>query len=165
MTRHNARRNRLQSADFAAALDTIRRNMLGLEWAVIGGVAVAFHANPPVTVDIDVLLYGDRSIEDDLRGRMTDWGMKRLWFPSSSMRGLPQHGWQFRHETGFQAECDILLTGMDGYLRQVVQRAKPQASGVCVATPEDIVVMKSMIGRDKDWEDIQELTRMLNRMM
>lgn len=162
--RRDAQKNVLQSADFRAAIADINERLTGKRWALIGGLAAAAHANPPVTVDIDILMIGDHSPElsDDMRDRMFEWTMERLWFPTSQLHGLPKRGWQFHHRAGFVADLDVLLADGDEFLTHAVESAVVVGTVPAkVITAEDLIIMKSLVGRDKDWEDILDLQRTL----
>ena len=175
-SRRDARKNVLLSADFQAAIADIKARLAGKQWALIGGLAAAAHANPPVTVDIDILMIGDHSQElsDEMRYRMSvptlketpsdalGWGMDRLWFPTSQLHGLPKRGWQFHHRTEFVAELDVLITDGDAFLTRAVESAVVVARVPAkVITAEDLIITKSLVGRDKDWDDILDLQRTL----
>lgn len=159
MSRHDARHNILEGLDLREAILDIQSALSGWHWVLVGGLAVAYHANPPVTVDIDILVDVGRRHEYALRERMKGWSARRLWFPSSVMRGLPKHGLQFSHSRGFQAQCDMLFSGTDRYLQSIVARgtAANLPGKIRVITPEDLIVMKSLVGRDKDYEDVQAI--------
>ncbi len=161
--RYKARKDFLRTPECAQLLQLVGKNVG--RWypcCLVGGLAVTHHANPPSTMDVDILVDCIKEDAQALINSFERWEARPLWFPGRQ-KGIPQHGLQLRSEIpGFPAEIDLLFAGTDKYLKSVVARAVKaffQDGGVefRVITAEDLVVMKSLVGRDKDMADIQEL--------
>jgi len=151
-----------------------RRTVLGVqklidgrfESALIGGLAVAYYANPPVTVDADFLADVDEDVFNNFRADMVRarWGAMPLAF-TTRRAGYPQRGFAFERMLPDMAKyerADFLFAGEDTYLQSVVRRGKLvtiQGARLRVARPEDIIVLKTLSGRDKDIEDVFALMR------
>ena len=158
-----ARRNILETAEFASILETFQdaiKQVGNPRYCLIGGLAVAHHANPPVTIDADFLVSGNKAIMHGIAATLQDDG----WEPTplhlkTNMKGFPRFGYLIRNRNGLQ--IDILATLGDGYLRRVIKRAGtlkiPGGLVTPVASAEDLIVLKTLAGRDKDIDDIQEL--------
>ena len=176
-----ARKQHLGSADFRMLAADVSAILQGYHYALIGGLAVAYYANPPVTIDVDLLIDATEADAGDIVERMEGWTSKRLWFVSGRL-GMPQYGMQFSRTEPFVADLDVLFTGDDKYLRSVVRKAglhevQPGLQFPVVAA-EDLMVIKTLVGREKDVEDTQALfealgdkldeeyiTRMVNKLL
>ena len=149
---------------------------IGFRAALIGGLAVAYHANPPITADVDLLIYGYwkellkacKKYCRPLGFRVTVFGFltkrQRLGQPMKGVRLITPEG---------DYTFDLLTTGRDQYLRSVIDRSveitlysmpqnlariEPQEmADIRVVMPEDLVVMKIMSGREKDVDDVRVL--------
>lgn len=164
--RKRTRRRILQEPGFRETAKQVFDLLEGHRGALIGGLAVSWYANPPVTPDVDFL--SDIPYEK-LRSRgeklsMQKWDVFPLAFVHRQ-RGLPQRGVGFEKAYPY-ISIDILLTGEDTYLLQVLTRAKlvdiQPGFSLPIVTAEDLVVMKTLVGRDKDFEDIKELRMALS---
>lgn len=132
----------------------------GISYALVGGLATAYHANPVVTVDVDFLVDDDRSrIESAVRG------LGRL-FPLRFMgrtQGLPRAGVRLVM-SDVSSEVDLISASDDLFLMSTVESAKTVKIGevLCpVITAENLIVMKTLVGRDKDLEDVFEIRKVL----
>ena len=129
---------------------------------LIGGMAVAYYSNPPVTVDADFLIRADKYSLTFVREALekAGWDCVPLRFVTNQ-KGFPRYGLSCKNEVG---SADLLCTGHDSFLNSVVNRAFTVAVlGVktLVVTPEDLIVIKTLVGREKDIEDITHLYRTL----
>jgi predicted nucleotidyltransferase len=157
-----ARKQVLQSADFAATCREIKRLLKGFEYCLVGGLAVSVYANPPVTVDVDILVV---AAVTDLRLLFSRfgkaWTSSSLWFPSRRS-GVPTGGLNVSRENP-HVDVDLLATGSDSFLVNAVRDArntKLQTNlWMPVILPEDLVIMKSLVGRDKDIDDVVAISR------
>lgn len=155
----------LATPEFAQATSSAREMLAGLRYCLIGGLAVGYHVNPPVTIDIDLLVLGTEAqivAQLDRQPESEHWLRHRLWLPNK-LRGLPRRGLHLIRKDGYEAEVDLLATGEDKFLRSVVEHAREvevhQGLNFPVCTAEDIIIMKSLVGRDKDMDDISQLYR------
>lgn len=128
-----------------------------LPCAVIGGLAVSARGQPRVTADIDMVVATDVEGMLGLLGTLpttpfeplfqgVDEVIERAYLPPMRHR---QH----------RIKVDLAV-GMSGFERQAVARAKPvQLAGVSVpvVTTEDLILMKTLAGRDQDQLDLQML--------
>ncbi len=146
----------LSSVEFDATSKVIKRLLAGLDYCLIGGLAVGHYVNPPVTVDVDVLVDADQDALDRIAANTNT-----LWHSlvfHSQLKGLPRYGVAISHKDG---EIDLISTGSDEYLVRVVKNSKAVLVAPKVKMPvisaEDLVVMKTLVGRDKDSDDVDEL--------
>lgn len=158
MDRKYARRGVLESPEFKALVLEVKEKLQGYSYALIGGLAVAHYANPPVTIDADFLVDADKLGLREIGIRFQEDGWKEyVLFFATRQHGYPRHGTQFRKEN---AIVDLLATGKDRYLRSVVRDAQPvQELGLSVITAEDLIVMKTLAGREKDLDDTLEIQK------
>ena len=130
----------------------------GVIYCLVGGLAVAHYANPPVTVDADFLIGGGSSQLEDLRMAMGPaWRATPLAF-ASRLQGMPRRGYTLRARDD-RLQIDLLASGMDEFLDSAVVDAQGNllvvgAVAIPVMRAEELVVMKSLMGREKDIEDI-----------
>jgi predicted nucleotidyltransferase len=70
-------------------------------------------------------------------------------------KGFPKHGWALR-KPGC-TDIDLISTSRDAYLSKIVFEAKvvvlKGAIRIPMITAEDLIVMKTLVGRDKDIDD------------
>jgi len=159
------RKQFLKTAMFKKAMSDVASvlDRFSVKFALVGGLAVAYHANPPVTVDIDLLLMiGRKSQEEhDIMGAFMDegWRSHPLHFGYRHI-GLPKSGHAIFRDLP-QATVDLIFAGGDPFLAGAVQDAEVHEvqSGlhVPVISTEDLIIMKTLVGRDKDLADVSEL--------
>jgi predicted nucleotidyltransferase len=167
MRKYEQRRNdALKSPQFRQTILDVQRVIDNrFDYALIGGLAVAFYANPPVTIDADFLTIADSGLfaSFTLDMRNYGWVTARLVFPGNRL-GYPKSGMAFERIANDNAHerADFLFAGRDSYLQSVVQVA-PFVSvyGVRlkIVRPEDLIIIKTLAGRDKDVEDALAVTR------
>lgn len=168
--RQYTRKRILQSKEFKVALREVDKRLGGkFDYALIGGLAVAYYANPPVTVDVDFFVDAvEQEVEEIAETFVRDgWTQVPLRF-TARMKGFPRRGVRVYRESP-PADIDFLATGGDVYLQSVVRRAKYQevAPGVVVKVigPEDLIIVKTLAGRDKDIEDVIRVTKALGEKL
>jgi hypothetical protein len=164
MSRFDARQDFLRYSHFKVAVTEAMDFLYGrVEFALIGGLAVSFYANPPVTVDIDFLVKSSWfSAYKSLVPLFEEngWKSNNLCFPggkgqiSDVFRMIKRHGEN-------KSVVDLLLTNTDEFLVSVVNgssvhEVQPKLK-VPVARIEDILVLKSLAKRDKDVADMEML--------
>jgi hypothetical protein len=130
---------------------------IDLKYAVVGGIAMAFHDQPRFTKDIDILV-----LPEDL-GEIAVIFEKIGYFESSDP-------WTFKNtnltlhrfmkvEGGDFLTVDI-LAGSDDKYRKVVNNAlleKSEKGVVKIANKNDLIWMKEMRNSDQDKVDIKRL--------
>lgn len=150
----------LAGPEFAAVARDVPLLLADYSYCLVGGLAVGFHANPPVTVDIDILVCADADGLRNIAYSVTEWRVQPLWF-MSRQKGLPRSGVKLIRNVDYSAQVDLIATGKDDFLRSVVEHSRKVnvADKVMfpVCTVEDLIVMKVLVGRDKDMEDVSEL--------
>ncbi len=132
-------------------------NKLGARYAVIGGVAMAFHGTPRFTHDVDILLH-----PDDLH--LAKMAFERLnyqesadpWtFPNTK---LTLHRF-LKVENEDEMSFDILIATESEY-QDMISNAVDTASNagtVRVASKRDLIALKKARFSNQDEVDIQEL--------
>jgi len=152
MDKAEPRENTLRDA-FDGVVDVLATS--SVPYALIGGLAVAFHGLPRSTRDIDLL-----------------WSIPRIALPSV-LEKLSQRGFTFRldeviRELGedhfsrisFHGVRVDILEAVLPLFRGVVERAKAEAvrgRTVRVAAPGDLVALKLLAGRENDLADVKAI--------
>lgn len=119
---------------------------VGVEYAVIGALALAPHNAPRETGDIDILI-SSKSVE-----RL--WGLHGQGY---MLRPGATHSlWMFTG--GPKVPVDVLVEGQEGGLPNPVHH-RIKLFGVWFATKEALIEMKYRAGRPQDLADIDALER------
>ena len=133
-----------------------------IPYAVGGALALAAHGVPRATYDVDMNIgvEGTTFFSDEvLRGLEEKCGIA---FSETQEQLLAKS-----EETGFiqgasgMIKVDLFFPNID-YLREVVEKALPlplYGETINVIGSDDLIVMKSIFGRDKDFVDIHSLAR------
>lgn len=129
-----------------------------IEYALIGGVAMAFHAEPRFTKDIDILIK-EKGLE-----KMVNILKKEGYFPSSapwSFRntGLTLHRF-LKIEDGDEMIIDILVSANKHYERIVDNALNAESEGtgiVRLANKKDLIWLKKMRNSKQDQADVEKL--------
>jgi len=143
--------------EFSAIVAAFRKRKL--RFAVVGGLAMAFHDEPRFTRDIDLLLHSDD--EERLVPAMTKLG----YFESSPPfrpRKTPIVLRRFVKVEGEEFIPVDVLIGRARRIDAIVEHAASQRwkrSTVRVATKEDIIKLKKGRSSDQDRVDIKRLRR------
>ena len=129
----------------------------GIEFALIGGLAVSLRGQPRMTVDVDLVMLSDVERALELVREIDSTPFAPL-FPGVEEVVARSSILPLRHRTtGIRVDVAI---GMSGFERQAVRRAAPVSIGavrVPVVATEDLLVMKALAGRPQDEEDIRGL--------
>ncbi len=130
---------------------------LDLEFALVGGVAVALVSTPRFTADIDVVLLDVDERLEWLIGALGDAGYSpRVADPLAFARRT--RVLTLRDASGVGID---LMLGLLPFDRDLVHRALSlclaDSTIVPVASPEHLIVMKAIAWRAKDQQDIREL--------
>lgn len=126
-----------------------------IPWMVIGGVAVALTGRPRATVDADVTVLVEDSELEHLISAASDHGIEPRVTDALSF-ALENRVLLMRHNAS-GASIDVSL-GMLPFEVEALDRAlRTDIGGFCinVASADDLVIMKAIAGRDKDWADIE----------
>lgn len=152
----------LESTKF---LSTVREvttalDRLDIRYALFGGIAVAYHANPPVTIDADFLIDTEKMDILQIIFLSGKWKVHPFVFPQRGP-GFPKYG--YRIQKPGRTVVDLISTSEDAYLSSVVARAKRVSlSGVPVPVvrAEDLIVIKTLANRAKDLSDVGVLRKL-----
>ena len=135
-----------------AALDRI-----GAEYAVVGGIAVSFHAEPRYTKDIDLLFY---AIDiDRVRSELNGLGYKveaKPWTFESSEITL----YRFSKFEGEEHMMVDVMVGSEQEHEEIVRNAIAEETDygmVKVASKKDLIKMKRLRNSAQDVADIEAL--------
>lgn len=132
-------------------------NRIGIRYAIVGGLALAFHGKPRFTRDIDVLLHHeDLSI---LRTTVEKLGYEETaqpWLLTNTTLTLHRF---LKVEGEDELMIDVLLAHDSEHLRIIrdAVRAESAVGYVPVADRRDIIRMKMSRNSNQDRADISEL--------
>jgi hypothetical protein len=128
-----------------------------VSYSVIGGIAMAFHAEPRFTRDIDLLVH------PDAMGDVKDALAKCGYFESSAPWTFKNTRMTLRRFMKTEGEdnlvVDVLASGEKRY-KEILKNSIEQESTdgpVRIADKEDMVWMKQQRGSDQDRVDIERL--------
>lgn len=126
----------------------------GWKFCLIGGVAAIRWGTQRTTGDVDVSLLTGFGNEEFY----VDEVLRRFRPRRQDARELALSARVLLVETSNGVPLDIALAGLS-FEEKVIERATSIAFGpnltLKIASPEDIVVMKSFAGRHRDWADIE----------
>jgi hypothetical protein len=151
----------MQSSNFNKAAGFVVCEMANanIPYCLVGGLAVGYYSNPPVTPDMDFLLSLDIDAIEELVHNYRGWHTQPIWFPNRHQKGLPRRGVKLIKKAPFEAEVDLISTGGDRFLELVVKNAVPvrisQSLFLPIVSAEDLVVMKTLAAREKDADDVK----------
>jgi len=154
--RYDARHGVLQTPEFAELASAALRVCSPGSLALIGGLAVAHYANPPVTVDVDFLVRGTcGDILDAYENHFGPaWKPMTMEFPGE----IPKHCVRLRRRGSDDVVLDLIPTDGVEYLDSIVARAVPvqvqPGLYVPIARVEDLIVLKTLANREKDSQDV-----------
>ena len=138
--------------DFAKVLQALNADFeaRGLEWAVVGGVALVLHGLPRLTMDLDIVMDGEHQ-EQVLRS-LDRLGYERLHVsPGYSNHLHPEPSW---------GRIDVLYVRGDTQetvFDQVKTQVGPGEVTVPVADPEHLIAMKVFACRASPGRRAQDL--------
>lgn len=129
----------------------------GIQFALIGGLAVSLRGQPRMTVDVDLLILADVDQALGLVRELASTPFEPLFAGVEEVVTrsfiLP-----LRHRiTGIRVDVAI---GMSGFEQKAVGHASPVTIGdvrMPVVVIEDLLVMKALAGRPQDEQDIRGL--------
>ena len=151
-------------------------NGLGIDYLVVGGLAVNFHGVPRMTYDIDLMVLLEAENVLKLVTKLTQWGyrpkipvdprdladeMKRnSWIFEKGMKAL-----NFYSETLPIGEIDIIMDSPIPYekLRNRAIRVELQDEKVPIISIHDLIELKLRAGRIQDLADADHLKMVLEK--
>ena len=132
-------------------------NELGIRYAVVGGIALASHARPRFTRDIDVLVHqDDMSLLKMAMGRLGYEETAEPWILTNTTLTLHRF---LKIEGQDELMIDILVANTDEHFRIIRDAglAESATGMVPVADKRDIIWLKRSRNSDQDRVDISEL--------
>jgi len=123
---------------------------LGLRWAVAGGIALVLHGLPRLTMDLDILMDGDR--QEQILECLDQLGYERL----QVSRGYSNHV----HPEPMWGRVDVLYVRgetRESVLEEASMRIGPGNFEVPVCDPEHLVAMKVFASRSSPGRRAQDL--------
>ena len=151
-------------------------NQLGIDYLVIGGLAVNFHGVPRMTYDIDLMVLLEPENILKLVTKLTQWGYKpkipidprdlavetkrNSWVQDKGMKAL-----NFYSETLPIGEIDIVIDTPIPYeeLRNRAVRVELQDDKIPTVSIHDLIELKLRAGRKQDLADVEHLRIVLER--
>jgi len=122
--------------------------------ALIGGHAVNVWVEPRLTIDVDLTLSPDRMDLERVESRLVADGLVKT-DEHASDPGLGPDFQRFKSTDGrLIVELQVARTE---FQREVIRRAHRLSSGLSIATPEDLIVLKLIANRTKDFKDLIDL--------
>jgi predicted nucleotidyltransferase len=151
-------------------------NGLGIDYLVVGGLAVNFHGVPRMTYDIDLMVLLEPENVLKLVSKLTQWGYKpkipidprdladetkrNSWVHEKGMKAL-----NFYSETLPIGEIDILIDSPIPYqeLRSRAIRVELQDEKIPTVSIHDLIALKLQAARKQDLADVEHLRMVLER--
>jgi predicted nucleotidyltransferase len=160
--------------DFQAIFKEL--NELGIDYLVVGGLAVNFHGVPRMTYDIDLMILLESENILKLVTKLTQWGYKpkipidprdladenkrNSWIHGKGMKAL-----NFYSETLPIGEIDIVIDSPIPYkeLRNRTIKVELQDERIPTVSIHDLIELKLRAGRKQDLADVEHLRIVLER--
>ena len=151
-------------------------NRIGIDYLVVGGLAVNFHGVPRMTYDIDLMVLLEPENILKLVTKLTQWGYrpKISIDPEDLANELKRNSWV--HEKGMKAlnlysetlpigEIDILIETPIPYkeLKNRAIRIELQDEKIPTVSIHDLIELKLRAGRKQDLADVEHLKMVLER--
>jgi hypothetical protein len=130
---------------------------LGIRYAVVGGIALAFHGRPRFTRDIDILVHqDDMSLLAKALDRLGYEETAEPWILTNTTLTLRRF---LKVDSQDELMVDILVAKTDQHFRAIQDAVLAESSRgmVPVATKRDIIWMKRSRSSNQDCVDILEL--------
>jgi hypothetical protein len=132
-------------------------NEFGIRYAVVGGIALAFHATPRFTRDIDVLVHkDDMTLLKTAVDRLGYEETAEPWILANTTLTLHRF---LKIEGQDELMIDILVADTEDHFRIIrdADHAESGAGMVTVATKRDLIWLKRSRNSAQDRADISEL--------
>ncbi len=151
-------------------------NKLGIDYMVVGGLAVNFHGVPRMTYDVDFMIsFKDTNVRK-LAAQLKTWGY-RLKIPIDPMDlgdDAKRESWirekgmkavNFYSDTSPIGEIDIVIESPISYDELKQRSVKIQFGDVMIPTVSihDLIQLKKHAGREQDLDDIEHLKVILEK--
>lgn len=148
-----------------AVINELQSN--NVDYAVVGGYAVALHGAVRGTVDVDLVIALNRKAYENTEKAMLQLGLQSLLPVSSKevfdfreeyIRNRNLIAWSFRNPKNPLEIVDIIITE-DASSIEIVEKHAFNMT-IRVASIKDLIRMKSDSNRPQDIEDIQALEKL-----
>lgn len=130
-----------------------------IEYALIGGVAMAFHAEPRFTKDVDILIRGsDLTQVNEL---LQHEGYQPSASPWKFANGNASLHRFIKIESGDEMIVDIIVAGDDRYEKVITNALEAVSEGtgkIRVAGKNDLIWLKKIRNSKQDQADIARLS-------
>ena len=151
-------------------------NGLGIDYLVVGGLAVNFHGVPRMTYDIDLMVLLEPENILKLATKLTQWGYrpKIPIDPRDLADEMKRNSWV--HEKGMKAlnfysealpigEIDIVIETPIPYgeLKSRAIKVELQDEKIPTISINDLIELKLRAGRKQDLADVEHLRMVLER--
>ncbi len=151
-------------------------NKLGIDYLVVGGLAVNFHGVPRMTYDIDLMVLLEPENILKLVTKLTQWGYRpkipvdpkdladetkrNSWIHEKGMKAL-----NFYSETLPIGEIDLVIDSPIPYeeLKDRAIRVELQDEKIPTVSIHDLIALKLRAGRKQDLADVEHLRMALER--
>ncbi|WP_182871405.1 DUF6036 family nucleotidyltransferase [Rhodopirellula sp. JC639] len=143
-------------AKFAGELEA--RNY---RYALIGGLAASIRGRIRATEDIDLIALCNLDDALDLVESLGNCGFSPLLENYEQVARSALLIPVIDRSSGIQLDLAI---GLSGFEKDIVERADPmifEGHEIFVATPEDLVVLKTLAGRARDLDDVKGIVEVL----
>jgi predicted nucleotidyltransferase len=149
-------------------------NEAGVDYMLVGGLAVNFYGIPRMTYDVDLMIALNPENILKLVSRLSDWGYqpsvpvnpkdladekkRRIWIREKNMKAF-----SFYHEKEAIGEIDVLIDLPVPY-EELRERAKVfdvEGTRVPVVSVQDLIDLKLRAGRQQDLSDAEHLKTVL----
>jgi predicted nucleotidyltransferase len=152
-------------------------NDAGIDYTLIGGVAVNFYGIPRMTYDLDLTIALNPENILKLVSRLRDWGYKPrapvdphdladekkrgIWIREKNVKAF-----SFYHEKEAIGEIDVLIDLPMPYkdLRERATVFDIEGTSVPVVSVQDLIDLKLRAGRQQDLSDVQHLKAVLEKL-
>jgi len=151
-------------------------NEIGIDYLVVGGLAVNFHGIPRMTYDIDLMILLESENILKLVRKLTQWGYRpkipidakdlvdetkrNSWVREKGMKAL-----NFYNETLPIGEIDIVIDSPIPYkeLKTRAIKIKLQDEKIPTVSIHDLIELKLRAGRKQDLADVEHLRIVLEK--
>ncbi len=138
-----------------------------VEYAIVGGYAVALHGAVRATVDIDIVVnISKKSFINaeialnsiDLYSRLPVDGRDVFNFRNEYIKNRNMIAWNFINSTNPSESVDILIT--EDLKKKKVKRIAIGNQTIKVVSLDDLIKMKGKSSRPQDMEDVKSLRKL-----
>jgi len=151
-------------------------NDLGIDYLVVGGLAVNFHGVPRMTYDIDLMIFLQQDNINRLVTKLTEWGYRpkipinphdladeakrNSWIKDNHMKAL-----NFYSETLPIGEINFVIDSPIPYDTLKSRAISVELEGIRIPTISihDLIELKVWAGRKQDLSDVEHLKVILER--